>query len=258
LDAAAAAARAAGEVLRRGYGREKTVRYKGVVDLVTEIDEESEQLVTGMLREAFPTYGVFGEEGARIPGEVDARWIVDPLDGTTNYAHNFPFFAVSIALEKAGMLELGVVYNPVMEELFIGRRGGGATLNGGLLHVSKTDEMLRALLATGFPYDRAAVPAALDAFARFTLRAQGVRRAGSAALDLCYVAAGRLDGYYERGIYPWDIAAGMVVLAEAGGRSTDFRGGPPDLEAREIVASNGRIHDAMLETTSTWGAGSEG
>lgn len=249
LEVAISAAKAAGEVLRRGYGREKSVRYKGAVDLVTEIDEESEKLVTGVLRDAFPSYGLYAEEGGQTAGESDARWIIDPLDGTTNYAHDFPCFAVSIALEKAGEVTAGVVYNPVIEELFVAERGRGATCNGEPLRVSGTNELLRALVATGFPYDRTAAPAALEIWSRLTMLTQGMRRVGSAALDLCYVAAGRLDAYYERQIFAWDVAAGSLILTEAGGRVTDYRGGKLDLEGREIVASNGPLHPALIAVT---------
>lgn len=246
LEAAVAAARAAGEVLRRNYNTGVAVRYKGLVDLVTAVDEEAERVITGMLREAYPAYGILAEEGGRSEGAADARWIIDPLDGTTNYAHNFPAFAVSIALERAGEVVAGVVYDPTRDELFAGERGRGATCNGTPLAVSTTDDLGRALLATGFPYDRDAVPAALDLFGRVAMRAQGVRRAGSAALDACYVATGRLDAYYERGIWAWDVAAAALLVEEAGGKVTNYRGAPRVTEEREIVATNGALHEAVI------------
>ncbi|MDP9379108.1 MAG: inositol monophosphatase [Chloroflexota bacterium] len=249
LETAVAAARAAGEVLHRYLSQGITVRYKGPVDLVTQADVEAERVITGMLREAYPTYGFLAEEGGRSEGESDARWIIDPLDGTTNYAHGFPAFAVSIALQRAGEVVAGVVYDPVRDELFAAQRGQGATLNGQPLRVSETQELGRALLATGFPYDLGKLPAALELFGQFVAATQGVRRAGSAALDVCYVAAGRLDGYYERGIWAWDIAAGSLILTEAGGTVSDFRGGPLDIEGREMVATNGPLHPQVVEIT---------
>jgi myo-inositol-1(or 4)-monophosphatase len=249
LEAAISAAREAGRVLREGFGWQHSVRYKGEVDLVTEVDEQAERVIREILLEAFPAYGVLAEEGGALAGEVDARWIVDPLDGTTNYAHGLPIFAVSIALERAGEVVLGVVHDPMREETFIAERGGGATLNDEPVRVSDTDEPIQALIATGFPYDRAEMPEALELFGRFAALTRGMRRLGSTALDLCYVAAGRLDGYYERGIWAWDIAAGSLILEEAGGKVTDYRGGELDLEGREIVASNGALHPAMTELT---------
>jgi myo-inositol-1(or 4)-monophosphatase len=249
LEAALSAAKEAGEVLRKGFGWQHSVRYKGEVDLVTEVDEQAEQVIREILLGAFPTYGMLAEEGGTLVGEEDARWIVDPLDGTTNYAHGLPFFCVSVALERCGRVVLGVVHDPMHEETFVAERGGGATLNGEPIKVSDTEELIRALIATGFPYDRAEMPEALELFGRFAATTQGMRRLGSAALDLCYVASGRLDGYYERGIWAWDIAAGNLILEEAGGKVTNYRGGILDLEGREIVASNGALHPAMTELT---------
>ena len=247
LEVAVAAAEAAGEVLRSSFGREQTVRYKGEVDLVTEVDERAEGVIGEVLREAFPGYGMLAEEGGRRLGEGDSRWIVDPLDGTTNYAHGLPIFAVSIALERGGEVVLGVVHDPMRGETYVAERGGGATLNGEPIRVSDTDEPIRALLVTGFPYDRADMGAAVELFGRLTELTQGVRRLGAAALDLCYVAAGRLDAYYEKGLHAWDVAAGSLILKEAGGRITDYRGREVDLEGREIVASNGLLHPVLLE-----------
>jgi myo-inositol-1(or 4)-monophosphatase len=247
LEVAVAAAETAGEVLRSGFGREQTVKYKGKVDLVTEVDERAEAVIGEMLRGAFPGYGMLAEEGGRRLGEGDSRWIVDPLDGTTNYAHGLPIFAVSIALERAGEVVLGVVHDPMRGETYVAERGGGATLNGEPIRVSDTDEPIRALLVTGFPYDRSDMGTAVELFGRLTELTQGVRRLGAAALDLCYVAAGRLDAYYEKGLHAWDVAAGSLILKEAGGRITDYRGRELDLEGREIVASNGLLHPVLLE-----------
>ena len=249
LEAALSAAKEAGEVLRKGFGWQHSVRYKGEVDLVTEIDEQAEQVIREILLGAFPAYGMLAEEGGTLVGEEDARWIVDPLDGTTNYAHGLPLFCVSVALQRAGEVNLGVVHDPMREETYVAERGGGASLNGEPIKVSDTDELIQALIATGFPYDRAQMPEALDLFGRFAATTQGMRRLGSAALDLCYVASGRIDGYYERGIWPWDLAAGSLILQDAGGKLTNYRSGVLDLDGREIVASNGRLHSAMTRLT---------
>ena len=246
LEVAVAAARAAGEILRSGFGGEQSVRYKGEVDLVTEVDEKAEREIGGILREAFPGYGILAEEGGALSGEGEYRWIVDPIDGTVNFAHGLPVFCVSIALEKAGEIVLGVVHDATREETFVAERGGGATLNGQPISVSDTDEPIRALVATGFPYDRDTMPAALDLFGRFAVLTQGMRRLGSAALDVCYVAAGRFDAYYERGVQPWDIAAGALILEEAGGKVTGFRGEKLDLEGRQIVATNTVLHPFIV------------
>lgn len=247
LEVAVAAAMAAGELLRSSFGGEQKVRYKGEVDLVTEVDEQAERKIGGMLREAFPDYGMLAEEGGASSGDGEYRWIVDPLDGTVNYAHGLPVFCVSIALERAGELALGVVHDPMREETFVAERGGGATLNGRPIRVSETNELIRALVVTGLPYDRDAMPAALDLFSRFAVLTQGIRKQGSAALNVCYVASGRLDGYYERGVKPWDVAAGALILEEAGGKVTDFRGDGFDLEGPEIVASNAALHGSMVD-----------
>jgi len=249
LETALSAARRAGEVLRAGFGAEHEITYKGEVDLVTEVDAEAERMIMEELLGTFPTYGMLAEEGGELAGKEDARWIVDPLDGTTNYAHGLTIFCVSIALEKAGEVVLGVVHDPIRQDTFVAERGRGADLNGEPIKVSDTDELIRALIATGFPYDRAEMPEALELFGRLAATTRGMRRLGSAALDLCYVAAGRLDGYYERGIWPWDLAAGSVILEEAGGKLTNYRGDVLDLAGREIVASNGRLHAAMTRLT---------
>ena len=243
---ALSAAKEAGEVLRKGFGWQHSIRYKGEVDLVTEVDEQAEQVIREILLGAFPAYGLLAEEGGALVGEEDARWIVDPLDGTTNYAHGLPIFCVSIALERSGEVVLGVVHDPMREEIYVAERGGGATLNGEPIRVSDTEELIRALIVTGFPYERSEIPEALELFGRFAAITQGMRRLGSAALDLCYVAAGRLDGYFERGIWSWDLAAGNVIVEEAGGKLTNYRGDVLDLAGREIVASNGRLHSAMM------------
>jgi myo-inositol-1(or 4)-monophosphatase len=249
LEVAIAAAEAAGEVLRNGFGQHQEIKFKGEVDLVTKADENAEQAIKQVLRGTFPNYGMLAEEGGELKGEGNVRWIVDPLDGTTNFAHGLPLFCTSIALERDGEIVLGVVYDPMANETYTAERGGGATLNGEPIGVSDTDEPRRALLATGFPYDRDQVPAAVKLFGQFAVRTQGMRRLGSAALDLCYVAAGRFDGYYERGVKAWDIAAGMMILREAGGKATNYSGHELDLEIGEVVASNGLLHPDLLRVT---------
>ena len=252
LEVAIEAAKAAGEALRSGFGQRLAVRHKGAVDLVTEADEKAEQKIKHVLVDAFPSYGMLTEESEEVAGEGECRWIVDPLDGTTNYAHGLPIFAVSVALERAGEVTLGVVYDPMSEETYVAERGGGATLNGQSIQVSDTDELIRALVATGFPYDREDIGDALELFGRFAKLTQSMRRLGSAALDMCYMAAGRLDGYYEQGIKAWDIAVGVLILEEAGGTATDYQGGKLDLEGREVVASNGLLHPPLTSITSKY------
>jgi myo-inositol-1(or 4)-monophosphatase len=224
------------------------VRHKSAVDIVTDVDLQSEQQVRAMLQSAFPTHTIVGEEGgARVGSEPRYRWFVDPLDGTTNYAHGFPFFCVSIGLEIDGELQLGVVNSPCLDELFVAEKQQGATLNGRPIRVSKIDELHLALLATGFPYDRSLFPRALRSFEELSMRSQAVRRAGSAALDLCYVACGRLDGYWEHTVSSWDLAAGALIVLEAGGRISATDGNPFAIEGGQVLASNGRVHDAIVE-----------
>jgi myo-inositol-1(or 4)-monophosphatase len=253
LEAAVTAVKAAGEVLRNDFGQHQEVKYKGEVDLVTRADENAEQTIKEVLQETFPNYGMLAEEGGELKSEGNVRWIVDPLDGTTNYAHGLPLFCTSIALERGSEVVLGVVHDPMANETYTAERGSGATLNGEPIGVSDTDEPIRALLATGFPYDRNEVPVALEIFGQFALRTQSMRRLGSAALDLCYVAVGRLDGYYERGVKAWDIAAGVLILREAGGKVTDYSGHELDLERGEVVASNGPLHPDLVSVTSEYG-----
>jgi myo-inositol-1(or 4)-monophosphatase len=253
LEAAVTAVKAAGEVLRNDFGQHQEVKYKGEVDLVTRADKNAEQTIKEILQETFPNYGMLAEEGGELKSEGNVRWIVDPLDGTTNYAHGLPLFCTSIALERGSEVVLGVVHDPMSNETYTAERGSGATLNGEPIGVSDTDEPIRALLATGFPYDRNEVPVALEIFGQFALRTQSMRRLGSAALDLCYVAVGRLDGYYERGVKAWDIAAGVLILREAGGKVTDYSGHELDLERGEVVASNGPLHPDLVSVTSEYG-----
>jgi myo-inositol-1(or 4)-monophosphatase len=250
------AALAAGAVLRDNYLKPHRITLKSVIDPVTESDLHSQRVITALIRETFPEHGILAEESTgeggpgpasgRAPAEPRCRWIVDPLDGTVNFAHGFPVFCVSIAFEAAGVVEYGVVYDPLREELFEAARGGGAFLNGQALRVSAVDRLEAALLATGFPYDiRERLPATLARLGRMLGVAQGVRRAGSAALDLAYVAAGRLDGFWEEHLKPWDTAAGALLVAEAGGALSTLEGGPYELTSPTILASNGRLHREM-------------
>jgi myo-inositol-1(or 4)-monophosphatase len=246
-DAAAALAREAGAIVREGYGVLHAPEHKGRIDLVTEYDRRSETFLLGAIAARFPGHSVLAEEsGVHAAQAARVRWIVDPLDGTTNFAHNYPFFAVSIGVELDGELAAGAVYDPVRDELFAAARGEGATLNGSAIQVSAVRRVEDALLVTGFPYDVREHPErSVPLFEAFLTRAQGVRRDGSAALNLCYLAAGRFDGFWEGALSPWDMAAGVVLVREAGGIVTDFTGGPFGLERRQILGTNGRLHDEM-------------
>jgi myo-inositol-1(or 4)-monophosphatase len=218
-------ARQAGEILRLGYEQEHQVDYKGAIDLVTEIDHQSEELVLAEIQRQFPGHQIVSEEIGLVPGRIGDQWFVDPLDGTVNYAHGIPIFSVSIAYAHAGVMTLGVVYDPMRDELFAAERGQGARLNGRSLRVSQVSELQRSLLTTGFPYDAwSSSRDNLENYGRFAKRTQGVRRMGSAALDLCYVAAGRLEGYWEMSVKPWDVAAGGLIAAEAGAIVTSMDG----------------------------------
>ncbi len=247
LQVAERAAREAGALVREGYGQALTVDFKGAIDLVTDYDRRSEALILDHLRAAFPGHALLAEESGPAAGS-DYEWLVDPLDGTTNFAHAFPVFAVSVALAFRRQLVAGVVYDPLRDELFAAEAGQGATLNGGRLKVSATARLDQALLSTGFPYDVRTNPHNnVGEFTRFLLRAQAIRRAGSAALDCAWVAAGRADGYWEYRMKPWDVGAGALVVREAGGRVTTAEGDDAFLGQPSIVASNGLIHAAMLE-----------
>ena len=233
---------------RRGSGFR--VDKKGEIDLVTEVDLECERMARALLGERFPEHDILAEEQGATRGGPSAsrhRWVFDPLDGTTNYAHGLPIFCSSLALEIDGRPEVGAVYDPTRKELFTAEAGMGARLNGETLRVSQGAALIDALLVTGFPYDVHARAGDLVAlFGAFLARARAVRRLGSAALDLCYVAAGRLDGFWEQHLKPWDVSAGALILQEAGGRITGFDGVPFDAAAGHLVASNGGIHDEML------------
>ena len=252
---AAEIAREAGERLREFFAEGVATEYKGDVDLVTVADRTVEKLIRTRLGEVFPDHGMYGEEGTRERMEREFRWYVDPLDGTTNFAHGFPQFCVSLGLEQRGAglkddqdgtLVAAVIYDPMRDELYAAERNSGATLNGKAIAVSKTAELAEALVATGFPSRKRHQNPNIHFYHEVTLRSHGVRRAGSAALDLAYVAAGRLDAFWEFNLNPWDTAAGILLVKEAGGRASDFAGGVFRLNSEETLVSNGRIHDTLV------------
>lgn len=254
LDFAIRMARDAGGLLRDRLGTRLDVTHKGAIDLVTDVDLASEQLIRDAIATHYPRHQVLAEEGGLAETSSDYRWIIDPLDGTTNFAHGFPVFCVSIALEHRGETILGVVCDPMREELFACERGGRAVLNNKPIRVSSTKDLSFSMVATGFPYDvRTSKADNLDHWANFAKNAQALRRCGSAALDLCYVACGRFDGFWELSLNSWDMAAGALMVTEAGGRITDFGGGRFSIYKPEVIASNGLIHDSMIQVISAAG-----
>ncbi len=248
LQAAVEASQAAGALLLRYAETGFQIEYKNPINLVTDADRAAEQCVIDHLKTRFPDHRFLAEERGRDEeGSSPYRWIIDPLDGTTNFAHGYPAYCVSIGLEYEGRCIIGVVFDPSRNELFTAMEHRGACVNGRPIHVSNTQALDGSLLVTGFAYDiRETKRNNLDHFVKFALKAQGLRRTGSAALDLCYVAAGRFDGFWEVRLNPWDMAAGSVIAREAGGRLTDFSGKDLSIYGQELVASNGRIHEAML------------
>lgn len=248
LSVATDAARQAGAVLRKSARTGFRIEHKQVINLVTDADHEAEQRIIDVIHKTFPTHPILAEERG-LTGQTPSRykWIIDPLDGTTNFAHGFPAYCVSIGVECDEHGVIGVVYDPTRDELFTAQLGHGAQLNGAPISVSSTDHLDQALLVTGFAYDiRETSNNNLNHFARFALKVQGLRRTGTAALDLCYVGAGRFDGFWEVKLNPWDMAAGAVILREAGGMVTDFNGAPLSIYGQELVASNRKIHQSML------------
>jgi myo-inositol-1(or 4)-monophosphatase len=259
-------ARQAGALLRGFYTKGVATEYKGDVDLVTEADRASEELIVAKLKAAFPEHGVYGEEGTRSGLESEYRWYVDPLDGTTNFAHGFPAFCVVMGLERRreglaanedGEMVAGVIYDPLRDEMFSAERGKGAWLNQRKLSVSKIGKLQESLTATGFPSHKRHKSPNVHFYQEITLRSHGVRRAGSAALDLAYVAAGRLDGFWEFNLNPWDTSAGYLLVEEAGGKVTHFDGGKFTLDSREVLATNGLIHGEMKHLFTEMFAGRE-
>ena len=252
---ATAIAREAGARLREFFSQGVATEYKGDVDLVTVADRTAEKLIRERLSAAFPEHGIFGEEGTRDRMEGEFRWYVDPLDGTTNFAHGLPQFCVSMGLEQRhaglkpdedGTIVAAIIYDPLRDDLFVAERGRGALLNGRPMRVSSTPELAVSLVATGFPSKKRHESPNIHFYHEFCLRSHGVRRAGSAALDLAYVAAGRLDAFWEFNINPWDTAAGYLLVEEAGGKMTGFSGQPFQLDSRELLASNGLIHAELM------------
>jgi myo-inositol-1(or 4)-monophosphatase len=250
LNFAIQTAREAGRLLAEKFGRALQIKSKGEIDLVTESDLASERLIVERIQSYYPRHAILTEESGEVVAvgnrNAEYKWIIDPLDGTTNYAHGYPVFCVSIALEHEGRVALGVVYDPMRDELFAAERGEGATLNGRRIRVSDTAEIGSALLCTGFPYDVRERGDFARHFRQFIMHAQSVRRDGAAALDLANVASGRFDGFYEEGLRPWDVAAGVLLVEEAGGRVTHYDGARFSIYQQFIAASNGLIHDSML------------
>ncbi|MCP4704529.1 MAG: inositol monophosphatase [candidate division Zixibacteria bacterium] len=241
----------AGKLLLKRVGKKNKISFKGRVNLVTEADLASEKLIVKAIKNKFPDHSILTEEKASVEKDSDFRWIIDPLDGTTNYAHGFPFWSVSIALEFKGKIIVGVVFDPLRNELFYARKNGGAFLNRKRLCVSNQRRLDKALLATGFPYDiRVSENDNLNFFNRFAKAARGVRRAGSAALDLCYLACGRFDGFWEQKLHPWDTAGGKIIVEEAGGKITNFNGKKYSIYDDYILGSNRKIHNQMIKVLS--------
>src|SRR5262245_25791356 len=248
LAVATEAVPAAGAIQKARYGQRIEIHQKGEIDLVTEVDRACEDAILDILRSRFPGHDIVTEESALPKTGSPHVWFVDPLDGTTNFAHGYPFFCASVALAVDGELAAGAVFDPIKQELFTAERGAGAHLNGRRLRTSSSSRLLQSLLVTGFPYDfRDDLQMSLRLFNRFMGQARAIRRDGAAALDLAYIAAGRVDGFWEERLQPWDILAGALLVEEAGGRVTRFDGSPLQLRADETLASNGPLHDAMLK-----------
>lgn len=240
-------AKNAGEIIRKAFQQKTSnIQYKGDIDLVTETDLQSEKLIIEKIKRSYPKDAIISEERDVINAEATRKWIIDPLDGTTNFSHRYPFCAVSIGVEEDCQMKYGVVYNPILNELFFAELGKGAFLNYEQIEVSKTDKISASIIGTGFPYDRwEKGDYYIQEYLAFTKRCQGVRRAGAAAIDLCYVAAGRLDGFFERKLKPWDMAAGSLIVQEADGKISQFNGDNWHHSNDTITASNSLIHNQM-------------
>jgi myo-inositol-1(or 4)-monophosphatase len=252
LDVARHASREAGKILTARFGRVNHIAKKGEIDLVTEADLEAETVIVDIIRSHFPQDGILAEESGEDARDTAREWLIDPLDGTTNFAHGFPFFAVSIALQVAGEGVLGIVSNPCLGEHFEALKGAGAFLNQKPIRVSQAKDLQESLLAVGFPYTIRENPQrVMDHLKKMVTRAQGIRRPGSASIDLAYVAAGKIDGFWEEGLKPWDTAAGMVIVKEAGGMVSDYQGRPFSPFMNTVVASNSRIHEAILSVLNS-------
>lgn len=248
IEVAKDTARKAGVVLLENLGKVKEIEFKAKNSLVTEVDKLSEEIIINNIKQSFPSHDIFAEESGRDSENSDYLWLIDPIDGTTNYAHAYPFFSISIALEIKGEVKVGLVYDPVKDEMFTAEEGKGAFLNGKAITVSKSDAIEHSHVCTGFMHDSEwMVEANIKHFGNFIRRARAVRRDGSAALDLCYVACGRFDGFWELGLNPWDTAAAVLILKEAGGLVTKFTGDEYNIYMKDILASNSIVHDQMIE-----------
>lgn len=246
LKIAEQACRQAGAIQLEGLQKERQINYKGVINLVTDVDHQCEKSIVELIQGAFPDHDILAEEGSGARKDSPYKWIIDPLDGTTNYAHGYPLFCTSIALEYQGEVLLGAVYDPNRDEMFLAERGQGATCNGKTLRVSTVKKLEKAMVCTGFAYNiRETKNNNLNHFTRFLMKSQAVRRDGVAAIDLCYVAMGRYDGFWELNLFPWDVAAGALILREAGGVVTNFRGDPFEIYFKEILACNPSLHREM-------------
>lgn len=238
----------AGQILLKGQEEGFSVKYKGKSDLVTEIDKKSEQFIVEQILTAFPDHSILGEEGSNQTKDTNYRWIIDPIDGTTDFAHGHPYFCVSIGLEIDGEMAVGAVYAPVYKELFSAAKGMGAFLNDTKMSVSEVETLEEALLGTGFnPSAPELIKENITHFEYFQNKSHGIRRCGAAALDICFVAAGRLDGFWENGLSAWDMAAGKIIVEEAGGTVTALNGNPLNIENRQILATNAKIHQPMVD-----------
>jgi len=248
LDTACEVAKSTGNLIMRNRDKIKDVSFKGEINLVTDVDRKAEEHIISILRKRFPKHNFLAEERGGVMNGFLYRWIIDPIDGTTNFAHGFPFYSVSIALEYNSDIILGVVYDPVRREIFVAEKGKGAFLNNKSISVSDTTSLKESMVATGFAYDfKKAYDSNIENFVNFLSKSQAVRRAGSAAIDLCYVACGRFDGFWECDLHPWDTAAGWLIVKEAKGRVTKFNGDKYSCFDKEILASNGKIHNEMME-----------
>ena len=249
LDKVIYIAREAGEVLRGGFGKNFSIEYKtNVANLVTEYDKKSEKIIIDFIKKEFPTHSVLAEESGSHESTGEYLWVIDPLDGTTNFAHGLPIFSVSIGVQKNGEMICGVVYDVMRDAMYSAEKGSGTFCNGRKLSVSTNDDLHKSVLVTGFPYNVHENPDnAYERFAAFLRVARAVRRLGSAAIDMCYVAEGVFDGFWEVSLNAWDMAAGMIIVEEAGGLITDFSGNPTNIFGKQILASNGKVHKAMID-----------
>lgn len=242
------ACRISGEIQREGLKKNREIHFKGKINLVTDIDHACERAIVELVQGKFPDHDILAEEGSGKRLDSEYKWIIDPLDGTTNYAHGYPLFCTSIALEYQGEIVVGAVYDPNLDEMFLAEHSQGATLNGEKIQVSEVESLQKAMLCTGFAYNvHETENNNLNHFQNFLMNSQAVRRDGVAAIDLCYVAMGRYEGFWELNLFPWDVAAGVIILREAGGQATDFSGNPFQVYFKELLASNGKVHQEMLK-----------